>query len=633
MAVLGAVTLTVALLSSVASATTARSDRAPANVVAPSPTFSLGHKPSISTAQVITALATEGVGVYASPSATSPVQPVTAPVVPLRVLQSQAAAYAAETLTGSGTLGSQIDALSAMPAAPAGKAYVPFAYLLAAYATSHATAGEVLAGHLLGTQDWARPGAIVFPDLVLALFTADALRAAQAGAHAQLARAASDAALVPADLGSLCSTLSNWVSSAYDTVFNALTVGPSSNAALNFIGGLWDKAVALARSAISNIATLLTSTVVSAITKTLGVIGVASWVISSLRNMTVTTAATPPTNAFGVDPAPALMGKLVITVGNPGDFNWPAGVTECAQDLGLDLPSFSSVLGHSVAWSLTPMNGVPTSAWCTASCELATEDTAMTETSLEAGHTARFSYQTNTETADQASRGSLITDDSVLVHATVSLDTSSLAGFIRAIVLGGVPGAVRVVVGPLFDSLTSGLLAQLASLVQPTAYGYVQVRHHALPRLLPDRTCEGLLSAADFPGTADTGELDLKGGVVCSFAGGTPKAPTGAEVTLKVLASTAAADGYFITISTTSPSPATAQYSKLDGVGDEAVSGTVCSEAAAGVKICGPAVIVRVVNDVFTIGEIHVNASVTALAAKVVSELCSDCKFPTSPAP
>ena len=115
----------------------------------------------------------------------------------------------------------------------------------------------------------------------------------------------------------------------------------------------------------------------------------------------------------------------------------------------------------------------------------------MTETSLEADHMARFSYQTNTETADQASRGSLITDDSVLVHATVSLDTSSLAGFIRAIVLGGVPGAVRVVVGPLFDSLTSGLLAQLASLVQPTAYGYVQVRHHALPRLLPDRTCEG----------------------------------------------------------------------------------------------------------------------------------------------
>ena len=97
--------------------------------------------------------------------------------------------------------------------------------------------------------------------------------------------------------------------------------------------------------------------------------------------------------------------------------------------------------------------------------------------------------------------------------------------------------------------------------------------------------------------------------------------------------STAAADGYFITISTTSPSPATAQYSKLDGVGDEAVSGTVCSEAAAGVKICGPAVIVRVVNDVFTIGEIHVNASVTALPAKVVSELCPDCKFPTSPAP
>lgn len=134
----------------------------------------------------------------------------------------------------------------------------PFAYLLAAYAGAQKTPGEKLAGRLLGKQDWIRPGTIVFPALVMTLFEADALRAAGTG-HAA---AASEVAMpttsysnewftasngVKNGSGDVCSSISNWASSALNSVFNALTVGPSSNSALNFIGGLWNSAVALAR--------------------------------------------------------------------------------------------------------------------------------------------------------------------------------------------------------------------------------------------------------------------------------------------------------------------------------------------------------------------------------------------------
>jgi len=146
--------------------------------------------------------------------------------------------------------------------------------------------------------------------------------------------------------------------------------------------------------------------------------------------------------------------------------------------------------------------------------------------------------------------------------------------------------------------------------------------------LLPDRSCLGLLSAADFPGTHYTGQLDEHGQKVCTFSGGTSKVPTGAEVALKVFPSTAAAHTFFITISTASLSGSgfNDQFTKLKGYGNEAVYGQVCS---SGGTACGLDVEARVVNDVFTIAVVHVSAPLVKLAGQVVSELCPKCKFTT----
>jgi hypothetical protein len=147
-------------------------------------------------------------------------------------------------------------------------------------------------------------------------------------------------------------------------------------------------------------------------------------------------------------------------------------------------------------------------------------------------------------------------------------------------------------------------------------------------RLLSHRSCVGLLSAADFPGTAYTGELNLHGVDVCTFSGGTGSDQTGADVNLKVFASTAEAHAFFM--SSIGPLPAdtgTTEYTKLRHYGNEAVYGTVCSAPSAGPTVCGLSVVVRVVNDVFGISEFGISAPLVGLAGKVVSELCPNCKF------
>jgi len=183
----------------------------------------------------------------------------------------------------------------------------------------------------------------------------------------------------------------------------------------------------------------------------------------------------------------------------------------------------------------------------------------------------------------------------------------------------------RRVVKPLVGAMV------LTLTMVPTSAGAATVGapERTVPGLLPYRSCQGLLSASDFPGTHYTGELNIHGQKLCAFAGGSSKDPTAAEVTLKVFASAAAAHTFYVTISTFSPGAGTNdQFYKLKGYGNEAVYGRVCSDDGT---VCGPDVEVRVDNDVFTIAVVRVSAPLTKLAGKVVSELCPNCKFTTSP--
>lgn len=336
---------------------------------------------------MITALAQEGVGVYATPTSARSLRRVSAPAVPIRVLKSQAAAYAAQIADGGGVVGVELDQLMPMPAAPAGTQYPSFAYLLAAYAGGTATPGEALAHRLLTSADLQRPDTVVFPDLVLTLMSADvyrpATRPSTGGVDPTPLGSGSGSGSARIASGSLCSTLSDWVSSGFGALSKALMIGSSSNGALSFIGGLWNSAVSLAQSGLSNVATALTGPV------------------------------------------------------RPGGFAFPSGLTDCAQLLGIQLPSFDRISGRKVDWTFTQVNGTPTTSWCTtASCGLATEDTSTTATQLNSQHQATLHYLTNTETPAQVKAGGLITNDYVLVKGTIKLDTQGLSKLLQDVVLG-----------------------------------------------------------------------------------------------------------------------------------------------------------------------------------------------------
>jgi hypothetical protein len=447
----------------------------------------------LTTAAVIVALAREGVGVYASPASTRPLRRVARPLTPIRVLLSQAKAYAAQTVQNSGTTGAQLNSLVRMPAAPAGKAYVPFAYLLAAYASGHSTAGEILAGKVLGSANLAAPDTAVFPDLVLTLLSADAYRAARA--HARAGAIARDPSAHASDLSSACATLSSWVNAGFSALFDALTPGSS---ATSFLSSLWSSAVSLAQSAISGLVTILTAPILRAIRVGIATIGVVSWAISAVQNLKVSVVATPAPNKFGVAPAAGNAGSLTATLGDASGFDFPTGFTSCAQALGITLPSLNSVAGRTVTWTVTQLYGVPTSSWCSSDCDLATETSA--DTAFAADHTATLHYVTNVESADQAAGGALITSDDLVVSGKVDLDTGPLQHLLTDIVLGSVPGVVRSII----DSLTDSVMAKITSLVSLTFIHKVEIDHHGTPCLVGSWTETDQVSDGSAIGGAGT---------------------------------------------------------------------------------------------------------------------------------
>jgi len=482
-----------------------------------------GSGSALTTNQVIVALAREGVGVYASPASKRPLRHVSAPVVPMHVLRSQAAAYAAGTAAGAGIPGIQLDALAPMPKAAAGKQYPPFAYVLAAYAGKSSTPGEKLAHTLLAGADLAHPDTVLFPGLVLTLLSADAYRAAASGRHHEHAAlvAVASPPLAFAASGTVCSALSDWVSNGLSSLVKALTVGSSSNAAVNFIGGLWNSALALAQSQLPNLVSTLTAPVLGVIRRGFATAALVSWAVSALRNLKVTTTAAPSYNAFGIDPAGGQPGALTIKLGAAGGFEFPTGLQDCASLLGITLPSLNQVAGRTVNWNLAQVNGVPTSGWCsTTDCNLATEDTSGTDAKLGAQHTATLKYTTNTETAAQAA-GGLITNDYILVTGTVSLDTQPLAKLIRDIVLGDVPGAVRVVAGPLLDTVTSAVVGQIAGLAAPSFSRYVQIEHHGTPCLVGNWTTTSVNDGTG-PGVDATWDWEADGTVTVDYDNSLP---------------------------------------------------------------------------------------------------------------
>ena len=105
----------------------------------------------------------------------------------------------------------------------------------------------------------------------------------------------------------------------------------------------------------------------------------------------------------------------------------------------------------------------------------------------------------------------------------MSIDKQKLADLIKDVVLGNVPGGVRVVVGPLLDSLTAGLVRQIAGLAEPTFSHYVRIEHHGTPCLVGNWTTTSV-NGGDAPGTGETWNWAPDGTVTIDYDNSEPDA-------------------------------------------------------------------------------------------------------------
>jgi hypothetical protein len=411
---------------------------------------------------VVQALAEVGVAVYASSGDSSPIRAVRSPEVPLKFLGWQVRDLALDvTTSGAGLSGDDLDRI-----APVQAGYVPTSYLVAAYVKSGSTAGARLARALLGNQDWAHPSVISFPILVLVFLLADTARAEEEGLPTPSGAAlTSDVRTTRTiSVSSLCSALANWEDEVFGTLFNLLTVPPSSNAVLNFLGGLWNAGIGLVEQTLKQAISALTASAVTTIRLIITVVAVAAEAVSFLQNVKITLTANPIVNRYSNNP-----GTVTATLGDPDGADWPQALQDCLAAFGVQLPSLNGVNHDPVSWTAIPTPG---------SAAMVTNQ----QMRMDGRNTARLSYVTGFEEPSCSQRP----DDLLQVDVTVHrVEVDNLKQFLLDFFngqIGRLPSMITGIIGPKLDELLVGALDKLAPLADLHDRRFVRIEHTVLPQ-------------------------------------------------------------------------------------------------------------------------------------------------------
>lgn len=312
----------------------------------------------------ISLLAQAGIATYQDADSAAPLVAVTEPVSPVKLLHEQVRAMALEAHYGAGIEGSQLDALVDTEPDMA-----PPSYILAAYVSGSETAGAKAARTLMGGQDWQQAPIILYPQLVMVLFTADVLgaRASEfdAGPIAgsvmrrgvqPVQPVAAIGPLLVADTGGYCSRVMEWINTALRTVFDALRLGESSNSVANFFAQLWNTVVALVEEVVTAIVKRFTQFVLDAIGRLAAIVATVANVVSLIRPWTVTVKAAPFETYKGIagirEPE---KGSIAVTVRLDGLTEWPKFAADCARTAGRPLPNLKPE-GAQVTWERVIQN-------------------------------------------------------------------------------------------------------------------------------------------------------------------------------------------------------------------------------------------------------------------------------------
>ena len=491
------------------SGTVPRSDAQPATATGPD----TGTQPATATGPATTVasprapfgvadFAAVGVGVYADAGQQEPLLAVSTswPATPIRLLQTQLTAGLLEVADGQGVLGSILDGVI-----PTDPGLAPPSFLIAGWVSGSGSPGALLAHRMMGDHDWTQAPSLLFPGLVLALYSADAARFADAlaGPGAALPTDASGSATPdqpasrmrapglagvtgsaglsrPLTVG-VCAQVKGFVDNVVTSMFDALghlqspQVPSAGNVVLDFFGagiqtglnlavGVVNGLIDAGRFLVVNGIKLAVQPILDQVAKVASALGVVALVTNFLRPWTIRMVTEPASTRKAVGSEPGLAGTVGATVDLGGFDEWPAEIIGCAQTAGVTLPSLKPV-GAPITWKFDQSPG-----------DLAVEDPGKA-TVLDANAHAELAY-TTTQEDEETAKGDVRTG-TMSFH--VSIRRKEIADFQQTIgnlLFAQIPSLIAPILSGLLRPTLDSVLATLPSFLDSTAQVPVPVVYH-----------------------------------------------------------------------------------------------------------------------------------------------------------
>jgi hypothetical protein len=499
---------------------------------------------SDTTGALVAGLAQSGIGTYPDTASGTPEVGLGGTASPFRLLDFQAHALAVGAWAGDGLSGADLDTVIPLPAGQTGMPST--SDLLAAYVGSADSAGGSLSRALMAGQDLLHPATLRFPSVVLVLFASDLATdggrlapptspsAGPTGSASGLvplvrlavAHAGPVTAIVPADGGGVCSTVSNWADGMIHTLFNALKLATPANLPGAIVTGIWNWLVSAGEALVRGLIGQLTSLVLGQIRSVAAMIsGVAEQVASLLPYAVNVRAAGPAGGGTIVLGSNPIRGTFTATI-SAGDLpDWPAVLSDCATTLAIALPNFHSN-AVPITWSpikpaLDPLLGPI--------------DADRTNDVTDTNGQAVWTFLTARDPGDPTGEELNQVDSMTVTAHRPELDT--VRQRLTDALLGWVPTLLKPFVVGLFAPYLDGLQDRLNKLLDATGNGIVVLRYRGQASPRPSTAaspaasgqCATSLPAGTYQGTLteDSTTIVPPGQVDLGESGGTNDHGTG----------------------------------------------------------------------------------------------------------
>jgi hypothetical protein len=459
----------------------------------------LRSDPQTAEKAAIEVLADAGIAVYDQPSSSSPVQSVLGSESPVKLLRWQVRTMADE-LSNSGTdgiEGRQLDAdLTMPPNAP------PFSYVVAAWLNVGTSRAAQLARGITGPQNWSHASDLVYPTLVLTLFTSD--MTGEIGKDTTGAPAPSNVTLGPtpsqtgftanpiptptsaqpgpaaAELDYLrtptpvtalvgsgpCSDISAFLTSTLDGIAASLKVDPSAlgNSVAGQIGGffanVWNAVVAISKSVVAGVVDRLTAPIVNAIRAAVGLASVLASVVSLLKPangvLTAHGGSLPGPDSFVIastGDSPHRYLELQITTSL--DTGYPSFIQDCASATGVQLPTLSAE-GSTVTWLVNDADHTITVT--------APAGPPYQSVSFASGH-AYLQFDVGFESADDATSPDQVQSQVIVKAQFANNIVRQIYGLVRGFLTGQISGVIGTLVNPIIAGFLDAANSRLSTLI------------------------------------------------------------------------------------------------------------------------------------------------------------------------